>query len=518
MQHALSRPGPIAFALLLASSPFHGALGADDVKADPDGDAIARGKYVAIAGDCAGCHTRDGGEAYAGGQAIESPLGTLYTANVTPDAETGIGSWTEEDFRRVLWHGRDDEGRYVYPAMPFDSYTKLSERDVADLWAYFRSLEPVSYTPPENDMVFPANIREGLALWQAVEFEPGRFVPEPGRSEEYNRGAYLVEGAGHCGACHTPRDILFGTDESRRYTGAEIHGWYAPAIGAGPLSEIGDWDTEELATFLATGTNDSNQKVVGEMTKVVHDSLARLEPEDVHAIATYLKEMPPPADTSTDTQGVTLSPARREAGRALYAAHCLSCHQGDGRGIENGVPSLVGNATVEGREANDLIMLVLEGHAPEGTWGAMPSFATTLSARHIADIANYVRTAWGNDGEPDVSPAKVGEVLQDATVPDGGQEPGVSCPILSGERMAPALAALPEVIDAHAPDPEQTAAMVERYREARADSSVEDIVLALSSAYCRKLAAAGDASLPEQQGQVAAFAGAVAEAAMPDAR
>ena len=504
----------------LSSGAARAAETVPDAAAAPDpgaADAVERGRYLAIAADCAGCHTRDGGEAFSGGQAIESPLGTLYTANITPDPETGIGRWTEADFRRALWEGRDDEGHYIYPAMPYDSYTKLTEADVSDLWAWARSLEPVPYTPPDNDMVFPANIREGLAVWQELEFEPGRFVPEPGRGAEYNRGAYLVEGAGHCGACHTPRDALLGSDDTRRFTGAEIHGWYAPSIAPVASSGIADWDVDQLATWLATGTNDTNQVVVGEMAAVVHGSLSKLTSADVRAIATYLKEMPAPERVPDTAPTSEPRPARRAAGRALYAAHCLSCHQAGGRGIEGAVPSLVDNGAVTAPEGDDVVMLMLEGHSSDGTWAAMPSFARTLSARDVADVANYVRTAWGNAGDPNVTPDKVGELLAQASLPEHGQQPGIDCPVLDGPRMAPALAVTAGGFDGVEDDPGRVAGMVDGYREARADSSTEELVLALSSAYCRSLAAE-PMSLPEQQGRVAAFAGRVAEIARAGSR
>ena len=481
---------------------------------DDQEEAAKRGQYLAIAGDCAGCHTREGGDDYAGGLAVESPLGTLYTANITPDNDTGIGNWSLEDFTRALRLGLGNEGEYLYPAMPYDAYTKLSDDDISDLWAYVNSLAPVQYDPPENEMVFPANIRFGLALWQAVEFNPGRLEPDPEKDDEYNRGAYLVEALGHCSACHTPRDLLLGEKQDERYTGAELHGWYAPNIGPGPLSAIKDWSVDDVAQYLATGSNNTNQKVAGEMANVIHLSLSKLASSDLQAMATYLKDMPPMSAAISEAKN-SEEPGnpRLHIGRALYAENCLGCHQADGHGIKDAVPSLVDNGAVSGQVGNDIIMLMLEGHAPDGTWGQMPSFASSLSARDMADVANYVRMAWGNHASPNVTVDLVHSLRADAQIPEGGQQAAVDCPILSGALMAPTLEVTLDEFDS-ALDSENVARdLVQSYRDKLESSDADvladtgNIVQALSSAYCRALAATGEISNAEQMGRVAELAG-----------
>ena len=486
-----------------------------NVSANTDADdpaLVERGAYLALAADCTGCHTAEGGEPFAGGRPIESPLGTLYTSNITTDPEHGIGDWTQEDFKRALRLGINHDGEYIYPAMPYVAFTKITDEDIAALWAWQRSLEPSDNEPPENEMTFPANIRTGLGVWQAVEFEAGRFEPDEERDEEYNRGAYLVEALGHCSSCHTPRTALFAQDEDRRYTGAEIHGWYAPAIGPGKMSEIADWSVDELADFLYTGETSDNQKAAGMMARVVHESLSQMEKSDVYAMARYLKEMPV-ANEEVETEEVAaLSPEEEEAGRSLYAGNCLGCHQSDGLGIEQGVPSLVGASSVVGREPNTLIMIILEGHQVDETWAAMPSFANDLSSRDIALVANYVRTAWGNDGTPDVTFEKVNELRELAEIPEGAERATVNCPVLSGDVLEPALEITQEQFEAARNNSARVAELVEGYREERADSPLPEVVNALSAAYCRYVSTEGDLSAAEQQMRIAAFAGQVAVA------
>ncbi len=476
-----------------------------------DADAVKRGEYLSLAGSCVGCHQRDGGEEYAGGLAVESPFGAMYSSNITPDEEHGIGTWTEEDFKRSLHQGYSKDVGYIYPSMPYNFYTKITDEDVSDLWAYFKSIEPVNYEPPENTMVFPANIRTGLALWQELEFEEGRFEPVEGKDEEYNRGAYLVEALGHCQACHSPRNLLMGTDEDREYTGAEIHGWYAPSIGAGPMSSIKDWSVEELATFLQTGTNRDNEKVAGEMSAVIHRSLSKLREDDVLAMARYIKEMPESEEPGEEKEA-TLSAKRRDAGRALYAQNCLGCHQAKGKGIEGAVPTLAGNGTITGKKGNNIVLLMYQGHSADGTWATMPSFADELSARDMADITNYVRTAWGNDAEPNMTVEQVAELREYAEIPEEGQPVSVKCPVVKAEAIQPALDISTERYEQAKTDKSALKSLVEDYRTARADSSTSQVVQALSSVYCRSVAKE-DISAAEAGGRIAAFAGEVAQVA-----
>jgi mono/diheme cytochrome c family protein len=446
---------------------------------------VARGEYVAIAADCKSCHTAPSGKPYAGGYPLKSPLGIIYGPNITPDPRTGIGSWSKEDFEKALRLGRSKDGSYLYPAMPYENYTKMSAADLDALWAYMRSVAPVANTPPKNTLPFPFDIRTGLAVWQRVYFKPGPFVPNGGKSGEWNRGAYLVQAMGHCNQCHTPRNMTEALEPQHALGGAQIEGWYAPDISNDAGSQITKWSTTELARFLKVGTTPGNAKVVGPMQEAVHDSLSRMTPADLNAIAVYLKDQPA-TQTEKPTQAKWAAD-RQALGKLVYENNCSGCHQSNGKGIPGTVPALAGDGAVTAREPYNVIMATLEGFAPHGSWGAMASFANALSDEQIADVTNYVRTAWGNDAIPNATPWGVTSWRKTADAPQN-EAHAMLCPNLASDVVQPALRAGPDAIKQAASDGGKLSKLIGDYRTARPNTSPAQVVEALSTAYCKALA------------------------------
>jgi len=447
---------------------------------------VARGKYVATEADCSSCHTAPGGKPYAGGDVLKTPFGEFYGPNITPDKKHGIGTWTREDFGRALRLGVRKDGADLYPAMPYTAYTKMSDADIDALWAYLRSIPPDSNAPPspEKSLHFPFNIRTGIVAWQAVFFKPGVWQPTPGKSDAWNRGSYLVEGPGHCSVCHSPRNVAFAEERGHALTGGQIEAWYAPDIANDPLSEISKYDVNQLAGFLKTGHLPGNATVFGPMEEVVHDSLNKLSDADVHAIALYLKEQTPPQSQAAASR-VSVSPQDLAVGKELYENNCGACHQNDGRGLKGQVPALAGNTAVTAPGPNNVVMAMLEGFPPQGTYGAMGSFAKQFTDDQIAQVANYVRTAWGNNAEPNATPWAVGSWRKYADVPANARAPALICPNLDPAVLKPAMQEGREALREAANDRGKLEQVVQKYTAARPKSSVAETIEALSSAYCR---------------------------------
>jgi mono/diheme cytochrome c family protein len=477
------------------SAPSHDAS-ANTRAAAPRNTLAAQGQYVATEADCMSCHTAPGGQPYAGGYPLKSPLGTLYGPNITPDPDTGIGSWSKADFIKALRQGIGKDGSYLYPAMPYEDYTKMTDADMDALWAYMRSVRPVKNTPPKNTLPFPFNVRSGLALWQAVYFKPGPFVPDNGKPEQWNRGAYLVQVMGHCSQCHTPRNLAQALETKHNLAGAQIEGWYAPDISNDPGSQLNSWSVQQLAKFLKTGAQ-GNAKAVGPMQEAVHDSLRLLTDADISAIAVYLKDQP-------RTDPVTAAKPqwagdRVVAGQTVYQNNCVSCHQSNGKGIAGSVPALAGDGAVTAKQPDNVIMALLEGFKPQGTWGAMGSFANTLSDDQIADVTNYVRTAWGNDASPNATPWAVGRSRSKANAPNN-EAHALLCPSLATDVLQPALKASADSLSQAAGSSEKMSGLVRDYRAARPGAAPGEVVEALSTAYCRSLAqqSMSEASMSEK--------------------
>jgi mono/diheme cytochrome c family protein len=379
---------------------------------DTDYGKIERGRYLVHAGDCAACHTDDGGQPFAGNRAIPTPFGIIYSSNITPDRETGIGNWTDEQFYRAMHEGIDDEGKHLYPAFPYPWFTKMTRDDVLAIKAYLDSLRPVRQETKDPEFPWPLSVRESVAGWNTLFFKAGTFQPNPKKSKEWNRGAYLVEGPGHCSACHSPKNVLGAVKKKDRFEGGLGEGWYAVSLDGDKRSGLGAWSEDEIVEYLKTGAND-RARALGPMAEVVHDSTQHLTKEDLHAIAVYLKDLP--ADRSDENVNVPApDDASMKRGRLVYVDQCAGCHMENGAGIARVFPSIKGNTGVHAEDPTSLARLVLEGARsaktpakPEGF--AMPAFGWKLSDQDIADVLTYVRASWGNRAEP-VKASKIADV------------------------------------------------------------------------------------------------------------
>ena len=373
-------------------------------QAGPPPDQIARGAYLARAGDCVACHTAPGGKPYAGGLYINTPFGEMATPNLTPDKETGLGAWTDDQFYRAVHQGIGAKGEYLYPGLPYQWFTRVTRDDVMAIRAYLASVPPVHAPKKPNHLMFPFNIRTGIAGWNALYFKEGTFTPDPAKSADWNRGAYLVEGLGHCGACHTPRNAAQAPIASRAYAGGKQDGWVAPNITSDAKDGIGGWSVDTIAHYLKVGYAQGRGVTFGPMAQTVHDSLAHLNDGDLHAIATYLKTIP--AKPNAEAKGIGTA-GGAQAGHTLFLNQCASCHQPDGKGLANAVPPLAGNGVVRAAQPQDVIHAVLSGLPAQGPYGPMPGFAAVLTPDEISDVTNYVRASWGNDAPATATPGMV---------------------------------------------------------------------------------------------------------------
>jgi mono/diheme cytochrome c family protein len=372
------------------------------VEAQPS--QVLRGEYLARAGDCVSCHTASGGQALAGGGRLNTPFGYMLTPNITPDAATGIGLWTSNDFYRALHAGVNRAGQDMYPTMPYDFYTRVTREDSDAIYAYLRTLKPVSSLIDVNHLHFPFDERWTMAGWRELYFTEEAFRPRPNKSSAWNRGAYLVEGLGHCSACHSPRNLLGAIEKSRQFAGAVIDGWFALDLSEDITTGLGSWSIDDIATYLKTGALNGKTTAIGPMAEVVHNSLQYLTDTDLRAVAEYLKAIP--ADSPLRT-GRHRPDATRVQGANLYIDHCVDCHQSMGRGIPGVFPPLAGNGVVLASDPADILKIIVLGVPPQSGLIAMPSFAGSMSDQQIASLANYVRTSWGNTAAPDATSSMV---------------------------------------------------------------------------------------------------------------
>ena len=374
-------------------------------------DVVARGAYLARAGDCVSCHTAPAGQPYAGGYKLDTPFGYLLSPNITPDAATGIGRWTADDFWRALHQGVNQRGQDMYPVMPFDFYTRVSREDSDAIFAYLRSVPAVRNAVVVNHLRFPFNQRWSMAVWRELYFSEGSHKPDPAKSAAWNRGAYLVEGLGHCSACHSPRNALGGIEKDKAYTGATVDGWFALNLTSELHTGLGSWTVEQIATYLKTGAVAGKTTALGPMALVVKNSTSQMSEADLSAMATYLKDIPA---NSTLRQGKPAPDPTRAAGAALYLDHCAGCHQAGGRGMPGVFPPLAGNGVVLASDPADILKVVLHGVPAQGKYVPMPAFAGQLNDQQVADLANYLRTSWGN-AAPANTTAAMAERLRGAT-------------------------------------------------------------------------------------------------------
>ena len=365
-------------------------------------EQIARGRYLAIVGDCAGCHDAPGSAPYAGGLPIETPFGTLVSPNITPDRETGIGGWSDDEFVQAMQDGIGRGGGHLYPAMPYTYYTKTSREDVLAIRAYLATVDAVHNQVKANQLPFPFDVRTSMAGWNELFFKRGAFVPVAGKSDEWNRGAYLVQGLGHCGLCHTAKNAMGGDESAHALQGSALQGWYAPNLTADPRTGLGQWSVEDVVAYLKTGHNNVSA-ATGPMSDVIVHSTSRMTDADLRAIAVYLKDQPPPGGESP--RPVARDDRMMRAGEAIYLDNCAACHTGIGSGIPQLFPALKNNPSVQSADPASLIRVVLRGAQsvatdPAPTGAAMPALGWKLSDDEVAAVVTYIRNSWGNAGSP----------------------------------------------------------------------------------------------------------------------
>ncbi|NVZ32793.1 cytochrome c [Pseudomonas sp. A4002] len=381
-------------------------------------DLVKQGEYLARAGDCVACHTAKGGKPFAGGLPMETPIGTLYSTNITPD-KTGLGDYSFEDFDQAVRHGVAKNGSTLYPAMPYPSYARVSESDMQALYAYFmKGVEPVAQVNKDSDIPWPLSMRWPLAGWRWM-FAPkvADYQAQAGADPVISRGAYLVEGLGHCGACHTPRALtmqeksLSASDGTAFLSGsAPLEGWIAKSLRGDHKDGLGSWSEDQLVQFLKTGRSDRSA-VFGGMSDVVVHSMQYMSEEDLTAIARYLKSLPAvdpkdqPHQYDKQVADALWKGDDSKPGASVYIDNCAACHRTDGHGYTRVFPALAGNPVLQTADATSLINIVLNGGTLPATHTApstftMPAFAWRLSDQEVADVVSFVRGSWGNKGAP----------------------------------------------------------------------------------------------------------------------
>lgn len=401
-------------------------------------DLVKQGEYLARAGDCVACHTAKGGKPFAGGLPMETPIGTIYSTNITPD-KTGLGDYSFEDFDQAVRHGVAKNGSTLYPAMPYPSYARVSESDMQALYAYFmKGVEPVAQVNKDSDIPWPLSMRWPLAGWRWM-FAPKveDYKAQAGADPVISRGAYLVEGLGHCGACHTPRALtmqeksLSASDGSAFLSGsAPLEGWIAKSLRGDHKDGLGSWSEDQLVQFLKTGRSDRSS-VFGGMSDVVVHSMQYMSEEDLTAIARYLKSLPAvdpkdqPHQYEKQVADALWKGDDSKPGASVYIDNCAACHRTDGHGYTRVFPALAGNPVLQTADATSLINIVLNGGTLPATHTApstftMPAFAWRLSDQEVADVVSFVRDSWGNKGET-VKASQVKDLRKDAVTTEADQ-------------------------------------------------------------------------------------------------
>ena len=410
------------------SSPFEGTS-----EQSPSPELVQRGEYVARLGDCVACHSTPSSAPFAGGLEMATPMGSIFTTNITPDKETGIGNYSLADFDRAVRRGVAGDGHRLYPAMPYPSYAKFTDEDMRALYAFFlHGVKPVRQANKESEIAWPMSMRWPLALWNAVFAGHGAYQQIASNDAEWNRGAYLVQGAGHCGACHTPRSLAFNEkalDENSPLflSGALLDGWYAPSLRGDANTGLGRWSEGDIHQFLKTGRN-GHAVVFGSMAEAFNNSTQFMTDDDLKAIAHYLKSLP--GDPSRDgapwqydessNSALALGNRHNVPGAQTFMAKCSFCHGADGRGQGQWIPPLAGSASSMSKANASSINVTLNGSArivadgvPDGY--RMPPFREQLSDQEIADVLSFIRSSWGNRGGT-VAPNEV-KALRERTNP-----------------------------------------------------------------------------------------------------
>lgn len=365
---------------------------------------VARGKYLSDAANCMACHTVRGGAPFAGGRAIHTPFGRMITPNITPDPETGIGNWTADSFWRALHNGKNPKGRLLYPAFPYTSYTKMTRADSDAMYAYFLTITPVKAPNQPHELRFPYNQQATLAFWRMLYFKPEVYVENKTQTAQWNRGAYLVEGPGHCIACHSNRNPLGASANTLSGGMIQSLGWYAPSLTSDAEAGLGSWEVPHIVSLLKTGISPRST-VFGPMAEVVQNSLQHMSTEDVTAMAVYLKSLPAEKPRTVDVPSGPAVDQVLAQGKKLYENQCIECHGSDGKGLPPHYPPLAGNRALTMPEAANAIQIVLNGGFAPGTEGnprpyGMPPYAHVMNDNEVAAVVSYLRTAWGNKAGP----------------------------------------------------------------------------------------------------------------------
>jgi mono/diheme cytochrome c family protein len=378
---------------------------------------IERGRYLTVLSDCASCHTVPGSNRpFAGGRAIETPFGNIAAPNITPDPETGIGSWSDDAFDAALRRGLRRNGSRLYPAMPYTAYTKLSRDDVLAIRAYLNTVTPVRNAVVANTLPFPFNIRTSMRVWNALYFNQGDYKPDTRKSADWNRGAFLVDGPAHCGACHTPKTLLGGDKADQYLRGAYLQGWSAPDITGDTRVGVGTWSAEDLVAYLKGGHNRVSA-ATGPMAEVVSLSTQHMTDPDLNAIATYLKSL---SGRQDGPQALPKEDPAMVAGAAIYRDQCSACHALDGKGVAGLFPSIADSSMVKSDDPTTSIRIVLRGARSVGTRtqptaAGMPSYGRQLDDAQIAAVLTYMRNGWGAAAAP-VGAADVARVRSDTAL------------------------------------------------------------------------------------------------------
>jgi mono/diheme cytochrome c family protein len=357
---------------------------------------MSRGEYLVALGDCVACHTEPGGERFAGGLPVATPFGTILSANITPDKDTGIGGWTADQFYRALHEGVDDEGKHLYPAFPYNYYTKVTREDSDAMFQYLRTLKPVRHEFERNKLSFPFNIRSLMVVWNWLYLDKGPYQPDASKSAAWNRGAYLVEGLGHCQACHTPKTMMGGPKTGKAFQGGIFGDWFAPDITANQRVGIGGWKDDALREFLRRGAN-VHSAATGEMGDVVAFSTSLASDEDLDAIMTYLRSVGASPDASVSAP----DGAVMKQGQAIWQDSCSACHRMDGQGVPRFFPPLQHDANAQQTDPTTVVHYILAGSRKVPTGGAptplsMPAYDWKLDDAQVAAVATYIRNSWGN--------------------------------------------------------------------------------------------------------------------------
>jgi mono/diheme cytochrome c family protein len=364
---------------------------------EPSEATIEHGKALVVAGDCTSCHTADPAKPFAGGKRIDTPFGAIYSPNLTPDRDTGIGNWSNDDFYRALRYGVAPNGSRYYPAFPYSYFTKMTRDDIFAVRAYLATLAPVANQVPPPALRFPFNFRVLMRAWNYLFLRPGILEPNQAKGADWNRGRYLVKGLGHCGACHTPKNFFGADRRGQRLTGGLVDGWFAPRLDGAERSGLKSWSVDDIVEYLQSGRNGKSH-ADGLMAEVVVNSTSKMSDDDVKAIAVYLKSL---AARVPEPQGPAPTDAEMAAGKDVYAHNCIACHEADGSSSPRVYPPLNGNALLQSADPSSTLRIILDGaqtvttpRAPNA--GSMPAYAKDLSDQQVADVTNYIRNSFGN--------------------------------------------------------------------------------------------------------------------------